>query len=87
MKATLRIPVDQMDEKVRPFLNGILGGAPAEQVAAWLAIQRPEAIVDMIDRYVRTDLSQNCMDMLHTARLDGRWTEKQVAWYVRELRA
>ena len=87
MKATLKIKTEDMNPQVRGMLNGILGGAPIEQVSEYLAKAVPEQIINLINAHISCDLSEACNDMLHDARLDGRWTVKQVAWYVRELRA
>jgi len=79
-----------MDARTRQFLNGILGAAPAEMVVSTFANMDFETQFAGIDHILELvdGLSQNLRDMLHTRRLEEKpLTEKQVAWFIRELRS
>lgn len=69
------------------FIVGFAQGG--ESAATWVATLRDEKLKAFIDRMMdmlsADSISTELVDVLHTARLDGRISIKQATWWQKEI--
>ena len=77
-----------MDEKTKQFVNGLLVDPRAPDFLA----SHPEkvtAAIEMMENcipHLYDLISENCREIMITARINGEITTRQFAWFQREIK-